>query len=301
VTAQATLRIGTRGSRLALAQARLVQRALARNGGAELVEVRTHGDAISERHARGGFEATDGQFTAELEKALGRCEVDLAVHSYKDLPTQPAAGLLVAAVPSRGDARDCLLSREGGGLDGLPHGARVGTSSVRRARQLLHERPDLRVEPMRGNVETRIARMRSGEYDGVLLACAGLDRLGIPVPDEARLPFELMLPAPAQAALAIQARTDRPDLVELLAPLEDGNARLAVEAERALLRSIGGGCLAPLGVLGEVAHGRLRLRATYFPDGAAAPAMVDLSAPVDEVDGLVADAARRLAAAGNAS
>ena len=280
-----------------MAQARLVQQALGPDFyGTELVEVHTRGDAISVRHERGGFEATDGQFTVELEDALRRGEVDVAVHSFKDVPTQPAAGVVVAAVPSRADARDCLLTRDGGGLGALPEGARVGTSSVRRAMQLLVARPDLRVEAIRGNVETRIARMERGEYEAVLLACAGLDRLGIPVPDDARLELDVMLPAPAQGALAIQVRAERADLLTRLAALDDGPTRLSVEAERALLRAIGGGCLAPLGAFGEVSDGRLRLRAVYLPDGASTAARVDLSAPMADVDGLVAQAARRLRA-----
>ena len=280
-----------------MVQARLVQQALGHDrDGTELVEVHTRGDAISARHERGGFEATDGQFTAELEDALRRGEVDVAVHSFKDLPTQAAPGVAVAAVPSRADARDCLLTRGGGGLGAVPEGARVGTSSVRRAMQLLAARPDLRVEPIRGNVETRIARMERGEYEAVLLACAGLDRLGIPVPDDARLGFDVMLPAPAQGALAIQVRAERSDLLTRLAQLDDGATRLSVEAERALLRAIGGGCLAPLGALGEVRDDRLRLRAVYLPDGASTAARVDLTAPMADVDDLVAQAARRLRA-----
>jgi hydroxymethylbilane synthase len=145
-------------------------------------------------------------------------------------------------------------------------------------------------------VETRIARMERGEYEAVLLACAGLDRLGIAVPDEARMAFDVMLPAPAQGALAIQVRAERSDLLARMASLDDGATRLSVEAERALLRAIGGGCLAPLGALGEVSDGRLRLRAVYLSDGASTPARVDLSAPMADVDDLVAQAARRLRA-----
>jgi hydroxymethylbilane synthase len=259
-----------------------------------LVEVRTRGDAISARNARGGFEATDGQFTAELEEALLRGEVDVAVHSYKDLPTRSSPGAVVAAVLPRADARDCLLTRDGGGLGALSHGASVGTSSVRRARQLLLSRPDLSVEPIRGNVETRIARMHRGEYDAILLACAGLDRLGIAVPEQARLPFTVMLPAPAQGALAVQVHLERTDLLARLRTWDHAPTRIAVEAERALLRAIGGGCLAPLGAFGEVEDGRLRLRAIYLPDDGPGPASVDLSAPMDRVEDLVADAAHSL-------
>ncbi len=300
MTIHATLRIGTRGSRLAIAQARLFQAALdAATGeadGCELVEVRTHGDAISARHARGRVEATDGQFTAELEDALLRGDVDVAVHSLKDLPTEPGTGVVVAAVLPRADARDCLVTRHGGGLEAIPPGGSVGTSSVRRALQLHATRPDLRIEPIRGNVETRIARMERGEYDAVLLACAGLDRLAIPVADDARLGFNVMLPAPAQGALAIQVRADRPEMVSRLASLDDPATRAAVETERSVLRAIGGGCLAPLGAFGEVRDGRLRLRAIYFADASATPARVDLIAPLEDLEEMIAEAARRLTA-----
>lgn len=284
-----------------MAQARLFRQALDGDAaGTRLVEVRTHGDAISARHERGGFGASDGQFTAELEAALLRRELDMAVHSFKDLPTRSAPGVVVGAVMPRGDARDCLLTRHRGGMNALLEGATVGSSSVRRASQVLLLRPDLRVQPIRGNVETRIARMERGEYDAVLLACAGMDRLGIPIPDEARLPFDVMLPAPAQGAVAIQVRADRPDLLARLARVDDPATRNAVEAERSLLRAIGGGCLAPLGALGEVRDGRLRLRAIYLPDDASTPARVDLSGPAERVEDLVAEAARHLLAAGPA-
>lgn len=291
----AALRIGTRGSRLASAQARLFQSALGQSGdGSQLVEVRTRGDAISARNGRAGFEATDGQFTAELEESLLRGDVDVAVHSYKDLPTGSSPGVVVAAVLPRADARDCLLTRGGGGLGALSHGAKVGTGSVRRARQLLVPRPDLRIEPIRGNVETRIARMERGEYDAIVLACAGLDRLGIAVPNPARLPFAVMLPAPAQGALAVQVRAEDTDLLARLRMRDHAPTRIAVEAERALLREVGGGCLAPLGAFAAVADGRLRLRAIFLPDDGAEPARVDVSAPVERVDELVADAAKGL-------
>jgi hydroxymethylbilane synthase len=297
VTVGTALRIGTRGSRLAAAQARLCQTALDRDAHrSHLVVIATHGDQISALRERGAIEATDGQFTAELEAALLRGEVDLAVHSYKDLPTQSLAGLVVAAVLPRADARDCLLGATGGGLASLPDGARVGTSSVRRALQLLDARPDLRMAPIRGNVDTRIARMEGGEYDGVLLACAGLDRLGIRVPEEARLPFEVMLPAPAQGALAIQVRADRADLVARLRLLDHRLTRIAVEAERSLLRAIGGGCLAPLGAHAEVQGNRVRLRAAYAATGSRPITRVERSASTADVESLVASVASDLLA-----
>lgn len=229
----------------------------------EIVPVVTEGDAISERQPDGGWVVADGQFTGELERALLEGRVDLVVHSFKDLPTTPVAGLELAAILERGDARDCLIGATGGGLDAMPLGGRVGTSSPRRAAQLKARRPDLVVVPLRGNVETRLQRLRDGEFDGLLLAAAGLDRLGVPIAPNARLPFEIMLPAPAQGALALQVRADDTALREVLATVDHRPTRIAVEAERALLREIGGGCLAPLGAFGEVEGESLRLRAAF--------------------------------------
>lgn len=286
MTATATLRIGTRESRLALAQAEIAAAALTPVVGAtSAVPLATRGDEISARQARGRWVATDGQFTRELERALLDHRVDLVVHSYKDLPTEPVEGLVIGAVLERGDPRDCLLSRDGEGLDDLPFGARIGTSSPRRAAQLAASRSDLIAMSIRGNVQTRLRRLRAGEYDGLILAAAGLDRLRIRVPDGARLPLELMLPAPAQGALALQVRAEDGALRELLAGLDHRPTRVAVEAERRLLRRLGGGCLAPLGALGEIEGDRLRLRAAYeAPNGAFVRAdAVGLAAEPDAV------------------
>lgn len=297
MTATATLRIGTRESRLALAQAELAALALAPLVGAtSLVPLTTRGDEISARQARGRWVATDGQFTRELEEALLDRRVDLVVHSYKDLPTEPVEGLVIGATLQRADPRDCLLTRDGGGIDDLPFGARIGTSSPRRAAQLAVSRADLIAMPIRGNVETRLRRLEAGEYDGLVLAAAGLDRLRIPVPDGARLPLDLMLPAPAQGALALQVRVEDEALLELLAGVDHAPTRIAVEAERRLLRRLGGGCLAPLGALGEVNGDQLRLRAAYeAPNGAYVRAeatgdTADPQAVIDEVAASISSA-----------
>jgi hydroxymethylbilane synthase len=298
MTAVATLRIGTRQSRLALLQAEIAVRVLAAMPGIgpiEVVPISTRGDAISARQPRGRWVATDGQFTAELERALLERRVDLVVHSFKDLPTAPVEGLVIGAVLERGDARDCLLTAGGGGLDDLPFGGRIGTSSPRRAAQLASSRSDLIAVPIRGNVETRLRRLRAGEYDAVILAAAGLDRLGIEVPDRARLPFELMLPAPAQGALALQLRADDAALRDALRAIDHAPTRIAVEAERALLRRVGGGCLAPLGTLGEVAGTTLRLRAA-FEDGAGTLLRAEDSGPALAPDAVVERVAGALAA-----
>ena len=296
MTVLATLRLGTRGSRLALAQTQIVQDALLAAGFAgpiEIVPVRTRGDALSERRPGGRWELSDGQFTTDLERRLLAGEVDMAVHSYKDLPTANGGSLVIGAVLERGDARDALLTPDGGGLDDLPFGGRVATSSTRRAAQLAALRPDLVAVPIRGNVESRLGRLERREFDGLLLAAVGLQRLGIEVEPMALLPFEVMLPAPAQAALAVQVRADDTALRDRLAAIDNGPSRIAVEAERALLSEIGGGCLAPLGALGEVHAGRLRLRAAYEArDGRFE--RVDVEGPSEAWPATVARAARGL-------
>jgi hydroxymethylbilane synthase len=291
-TVATTLRLGTRSSRLALAQAQGAVSALAQvlgPGSVEMVEIRTTGDAISERRPAGHLLVGDGQFTGELERALLDRRIDVAVHSLKDLPTASNPTLRLGAILARGDPRDCLLSRHPGGLDGLPFVARIGTSSVRRAAQLAAARLDLVARPIRGNVDTRLRRLEAGEYDALLLAAAGLDRLGVPVSKDDLLPLELMLPAPGQGALALQVRADD---VPLVAALNHEPTRVAVQAERALLRTLGGGCLAPLGALAVVVDGQLRLRAAY--EGRQGFTRVDLIGPADRPAEVVADAAARI-------
>jgi hydroxymethylbilane synthase len=291
-TVATTLRLGTRGSRLAMAQAREAAFALAEVvgvGAVEVVAIRTEGDAVSERRPAGHLVVGDGQFTAELERALLEDRIDVAVHSLKDLPTAGHPALTLGAILERGDPRDCLLSRHPGGLDGLPFGARIGTCSARRAAQLAAARVDLVARPIRGNVDTRLRRLEAGEYDALLLAAAGLDRLGVPVRERDRLPLDLMLPAPGQGALALQVRADDESR---LAPLDHEPTRVAVLAERALLRALGGGCLAPLGALAEVADGQLRLRAAY--ESRNGFTSVDIKGPADRPGEVVAEAAARI-------
>jgi hydroxymethylbilane synthase len=297
VTAVATLRIGTRGSRLAMAQAHIAAASLApRFGAAEIVPISTRGDTISTQQPHGGWVETDGQFTRELEQALLDGRVDVVVHSFKDLPTAAVRGLVVAAVLERADARDCVVTADGRSLEDLPFCARVGTSSPRRAAQLARARADLIAMPIRGNVETRLRRLHDGEFDAVILAAAGLDRLGIDVPDHSKQPFDLLLPAPAQGALALQARSEDHDLRAALLAVEHPETRIAVEAERSLLRRIGGGCLAPLGALGEVSAGMLRLRAA-FEDATGDYRRAEASGPADAADEVVGAVAARILAA----
>ena len=286
-TAAATIRLGTRSSRLAMAQANEAAGALRATGGdaVEIINIRTRGDSLSERSPTGHLVVGDGQFTTELEHALLAHDIDVAVHSLKDLPTEPTPGLELAAILERADPRDCLLSWHPGGLAELPFGARVGTGSVRRAAQLAAARIDLVAAPIRGNVDTRLARLESGEFDAVVLAAAGLDRLGTPVRDDQRLSFDVMLPAPGQGAIVLQTRAGEADIV---AAADHEPTRVAVTAERALLRQLGGGCLAPLGALAELDGAELRLRAAY--EGDHGFARIELRHPADDAQGLTAAA-----------
>jgi hydroxymethylbilane synthase len=268
------LRLGTRGSALALAQSGAVAATMIAELGrhAELVQVQTEGDVNASAIAQIGG---TGVFVTALREALLRREVDLAVHSYKDLPTAPAPGLTIAAVPVREDPRDVLVARDGLALAELPAGARIGTGSPRRTAQLRALGLGLEVVPIRGNVDTRIGKVRSGEFDAVVLARAGLARLGrLDEVTEVLDPLQV-LPAPAQGALAIECRSEDADLLTLLTPLDDADTRTAVEAERSLLAALEAGCTAPVGALAEVAEA----------DGPGADREVYLRGVVAAVDG----------------
>jgi hydroxymethylbilane synthase len=190
-----------------------------------------------------------GLFTAELEGALRNGDIDLAVHSLKDLPTEDAEGVVIAAISEREDVRDCLVARQGSTLADLPGGAVVGTSSLRRGAQLLALRPDLDVRSIRGNVDTRIGKVRAGEYDAAVLAAAGVRRLGLEHEVAEWLGAETMLPAPGQGALAVQSRADDEAILALVAELDHPRARAETTAERAFLRALGAGCAAPVAAL----------------------------------------------------
>ena len=263
-----TILIGTRGSALALAQAEGVARQL-RDLGArvELRIIKTTGDRVQ---GPPEMPAEKGVFVKEIEAALLAGEVRLAVHSLKDLPTDLKPGLLIAAVPLRADPRDALISR-GQRLADLPRGARVGTSSPRRRAQLLRVRPDLEMLPVRGNVDTRLRKLAAGDYDAIVLAAAGLERLGLGDRIVERLACEVCLPAPGQGALAVEARAGDEEAIGLARRIEDAASRACVEAERALLAGLGGGCRVPIGALAEAEGAALRLRGVVAsPDGARA-------------------------------
>ena len=249
--------IGTRGSALATAQTGQMAALLQDLGHEVVIElIETRGDRETDKIVPelGG----KGLFTAELEKAILDGRVQAAVHSFKDLPTEETPALCVAAVPARVEPRDALVARQAGALAGLPKGARVGTASLRRKALLLHARPDLEVVPLRGNVDTRLGKVLSGELDAVVVAAAGLQRLGREAEISALLDF---LPAPAQGALAIQAHAERSAIVDVLRALHDAPTALAVHAERVLLHALEGGCSVPIGALAELKDGELRLRA----------------------------------------
>ena len=298
------LRLGTRGSRLALTQSGQVAEALMAAGGGgaaaaagkasegsgslgiDLVTVRTDGDGDrTPLRQLGGV----GVFAARLRHALLDGEVDLVVHSFKDLPTQPVEGLEVICVPPREDPRDALCARDGLTLADLPEGARVGTGSPRRAAQLLAARPDLEVVDLRGNVPTRLARVRgletvgvgtdepvapsradaAGDLDAVVLALSGLRRLGLEHCASEVLDLETMLPAPAQGALAVEARADEDsaELARAAAALDDEPTRLAVTAERALMARLGAGCAAPVGAWAHLRGGDQEQREEHAEHG----------------------------------
>jgi hydroxymethylbilane synthase len=279
----AHLILGTRPSRLARWQTELVAAALRKAWPDLHTEVKTYltqgdrqlGQPLPEIGGK-------GLFTTEIEAALHRGEIDLAVHSFKDLPLAPSEpalvqggpgddGLVVGAVLERADARDVLISRHGLSLEALPPAPRIGTSSLRRAAQLMAARPDARIISLRGNVDTRVRKAGSADYDAVVLAAAGLSRLGLAGEVTQWLPFEVMLPAPAQGALAAQCRADDRATLALLRPIHHALTWAAVGAERAFLAGLGGGCSAPVAGYAAPADGdaaRLELRGLVAtPDG----------------------------------
>jgi hydroxymethylbilane synthase len=262
------LRLGTRGSQLALAQARLVAdrlEAAAPGLAVELVTIATAGDRDQATPLAAG--ERPGWFTTAIQEALQRGEVDIAVHSLKDLPTRRPQGLVIAAVPLREDPRDALVSRTGAPLRSLPPGAVVGTGSPRRETQLRELRPDLDIRPIRGNVETRIRKVREGEYDAAVVALAGLRRLGLEAEAAEIFGFEELLPAPGQGALAVECRADDARARGLLARIDDPAVRLAVTAERSFLAAIEGGCSFPAAAYAEHFGTTLKLHALVASGG----------------------------------
>jgi hydroxymethylbilane synthase len=256
------LTIATRESALAMWQAEHVRSRLTscyRGTTVELLGVTTQGDRIVDRPlaAIGG----KGLFIKELENALRDGRADIAVHSLKDVPMDLPEGFVLAAISAREDPRDAFVSTRYEALSSLPDDAVVGTSSLRREAQLRERHPNLRIEPLRGNVHTRLAKLDEGRYDAIILAAAGLKRLGLGTRIRALLDPDESLPAPGQGALAVECRADRLDLLHALAPLADRGTTLATTAERAFSRALGGSCQTPLAAYAEWEEGRLWLRA----------------------------------------
>ena len=296
------LRIGTRGSPLALWQARDVRdRLVAIHGwpadAVEITVIKTSGDRIQDRPLSevGG----KGLFTKEIEEALLADEIDLAVHSMKDVATLIPERLTIACVLPRQDPRDAFISLKAASLAGLPAGSVVGTASLRRQAQVLRLRPDLRVSTLRGNVETRLRKLSDGAADATLLAMAGLNRLGLAAKATAIVPVDIMLPAVAQGAIGIETRSDAAETLALLRSLNDADTAIAITAERAFLARLDGSCRTPIAGLATLNAGQVTLRgAIYSPDGRSAHQAIRTGSPSDAAQ-LGRDAAEEvLAAAG---
>jgi hydroxymethylbilane synthase len=263
----ARLRIGSRGSQLALWQANHISALLRTRGHEVEIEIiKTTGDKITDvALAKVG---TKGMFTKEIEEALAAGRVDLAVHSLKDLPTEVPSGFEIAAITKRENPRDAFVSKKHNTIGELPKTARVGTSSLRRQAQLKALRPDLDIHPLRGNVDTRLRKLEAGEYEAIILAAAGMTRLGLTALVQQVIPAEIMCPAAGQGALGIEIRRGDNDVRQQVSFLDDSAARTATSCERALLKKLGGGCQVPIGAFAEVHDDHIHLEAVVaHPDG----------------------------------
>ena len=302
------LRIGTRGSRLAVAQAGQVADALrARGAEIEIVIIRTSGDRLADvALAEFGGKAL---FVREIEEALLDGLVDAGVHSLKDLPAELPDGLSLAAYPAREDPRDVLLTRSGGGLDELPRGARVATSSLRRRALLLARRPDLSIEPIRGNVDTRLRKLDEGLCDGLVMARAGLDRLGLKPEHAHPLAVEEFLPAVGQGILGVEARSEDGEIREALRGVDHPGTRMQAVAERAFLRRLGAGCHTPVAGHARLVVGAISIAGLVASVDGATVLRGEVSGPDSQAealgerlaDDLLGRGARGLLAAGDAA
>jgi hydroxymethylbilane synthase len=298
----ALLRIGSRGSQLALWQANHISALLrARGHEVEIEIIHTTGDKITDVPlamvgTKGGL--GKGIFTKEIEEALAAGRVDLAVHSLKDLPTELPPGFEIAAITERQDPRDAFCSRNYSNINDLPQGARVGTSSLRRQAQLKAIRPDLDIHPLRGNVDTRLRKLEQGEYDAIILASAGLNRLGKTELIKQIISAEIMCPAAGQGALGIEIREGDTATRQYLEFLNDPAARGATTCERALLNRLGGGCQVPIGAFAEMKNGKLHLKSIVAnPDGSKV-LRDSREGKIDEAEELGNDAGAALLARG---
>ena len=301
----AKITLGTRGSELARAQALLVEKAIqARHPdiGIETKIIATRGDDAKIVDRRAGRK---GLFTAEIERALLAGEVDIAVHSAKDLPSETDVGTRIAAVLQRAPVNDVLISKYPGGLGSLPHGATVATGSVRRQRQLRWERADLRIVDLRGNVPTRLRKLAENEWDGIVLARAGLERLGfsatqIEIGREGHqffieiLPCEIFVTAGGQGIIALQIRSDDQRAKALLESVSDRETLLCLQAEREFLNQLHGDCNSPVGVHATIANGTMKMRAQVFEGESRAPRQGEVEGAPDEADQLAAELLRKI-------
>jgi hydroxymethylbilane synthase len=280
MAARSTLRLGTRNSPLARWQAEWVAARLHELGvKVELVPITTQGDVKTQPLGQIGGQ---GLFTKEIQRALLEEQIDLAVHSLKDLPTTPVAGLSLAAVPVRESTADVLVSNIADRIESLPTAARIGTGSLRRKAQLLHLRPDLQLSDIRGNVDTRLRKLDEGQYGAIVLAEAGLKRLGLGNRIAHVIPRAVMLPAVGQGALGIEARSDDATTRANLAQLDHAATHQAVLAERSLLFALRGGCLAPVGAWGRIEEGQLHLDAVVLSgDGSQKIVAIGAANPSD--------------------
>jgi hydroxymethylbilane synthase len=296
VSSEKPLRIGSRGSQLALWQANHIADALRSLGHSVSIQIiKTTGDLLQDSRfqaANPGAEDGKGIFIKEIEEALAAGTIDLAVHSLKDLPTELSPQFVIAAIPARVDARDVLVTVNGATLNNLPKNARVGTTSPRRQTQLLALRDDLQFVAMRGNVDTRLRKLQEGQADALVLAAAGLDRLGLTQSISHRFSVAEICPAPGQGALAIECRADDAATQALLAPLDDAVTRYAVTAERAALHGLGGGCSVPIGIFCEACNGGYMLRGTRSLENALMRKEIEVDAETSPEE-----AGARLAAA----
>jgi hydroxymethylbilane synthase len=263
------IRIGSRGSPLALSQTAWVKNQLLLHfpdAHIDIIIIKTSADRDQTTSLRSA--PTVGLFVKELEQALLAEEIDIAVHSMKDLPIQIAAGLRIAAIPKREDARDAFITSRSKSLSELPGGSLIGTGSVRRQAQVLALRPDLRIADIRGNVDTRLKKLKNGTYDAVILACAGLRRLGLEDRISWAMDFAQMLPAPGQGALAVETRTNNPEVEAIVAALNDRPTAIAVSSERRFLQHMGGGCNIPVAVYARLLCNALEIDGLVAsPDG----------------------------------
>ena len=297
--------LGTRGSELARAQARLVENAIRRTHSDVAIEIKiiaTRGDNAKVIDPRAGRK---GLFTAEIERALVAEEVDVAVHSAKDLPSETSPGTQIAAVLPRASMGDVLVSKHAAGLAALPHGGTVATGSVRRKRQLHWKREDLTLLDLRGNVPTRLRKLAENQWDAIVLARAGLERLGFSLSHTAisfegreffleLLPYEIFLPAGGQGIIALQLRADDQRTKALLDPLSDRETLLCLQAEREFLRRLQGDCNFPVAVLATISSGRMKVRAQVFQGELPAPREAEVEGAADDGETLAAELLRMI-------